>query len=203
MIKIEMNARVSMNAQEDGGSPLTEPSLRAVSYKEPLKLVKTQGQLQIHTSTFRGSFSIVLSEALRSAGLGSKVLISQFLRGGVNQGPNRAINLCGGLEWLRPDIETCLPEQSKEEDLSLKRKYQEKAIKELWAFCKKRIFEKNLDKIVLDEIGMAISLGFIEENDLIFMINNRPSSTDIILTGPSIPPKVIEMADQITELRCN
>ena len=38
---------------------------------------------------------------------------------------------------------------------------------------------------------------------LIFMINNRPSSTDIILTGPSIPPKVIEMADQITELRCN
>ena len=63
--------------------------------------------------------------------------------------------------------------------------------------------EKKIDKIVLDEIGMAISLGFIEENDLIFMINNRPSSTDIILTGPSIPPKIIEMADQITELRCN
>ena len=50
---------------------------------------------------------------------------------------------------------------------------------------------------------MAINLGFIEENDLIFMLNNRPSSTDIILTGPSIPPKVMEMADQITELRCN
>ena len=50
---------------------------------------------------------------------------------------------------------------------------------------------------------MAISLGFIEENDLISIINNRPSSTDIILTGPSMPPKVIEMADQITELRCN
>ncbi len=89
------------------------------------------------------------------------------------------------------------------QDLSLKRKYQEKAINELWEFCKKRLFEKNLDKIVLDEIGIAIDLGFIEENDLISMINNRPSSTDIILTGPSIPPKVIEMADQITELRCN
>jgi cob(I)alamin adenosyltransferase len=96
-----------------------------------------------------------------------------------------------------------LPEQCQKEDLSLKRKYQEKAIKELWEFCKKRLFEKNLDKIVLDEIGMAINLGFIEENDLISMINNRPSSTDIILTGPSIPPKVIEMADQITQLRCN
>jgi len=203
MINIEMNARIKINAQQSEGSSYVEPSLKAVPGKEPLQLVKTQGQLQIHTSTFRGSFSIVLSEALRSAGLGSNVLISQFLRGGVNQGPNGAINLCGNLEWLRPAIEMCLPEELDEEDLSLKRKYQEKAIKELWCFCKKRLFEKNLDKIVLDEIGMAISLGFIEENDLISMINNRPSSTDIILTGPSIPPKVIEMADQITQLRCN
>ena len=203
MIKLEMNAQVGINAQQRMASPSPEPSLRAVPHREHLRLVKTQGQVQIHTSTFRGSFSIVLSEALRSAGLGSKVLISQFLRGGVNQGPNEAINLCGRLEWLRPAIETCLPEQLQEEDLSLKRKYQEKAIKELWEFCKKRLLENNLDKIVLDEIGMAISLGFIKESDLIYMINNCPSSTDIILTGPSIPPKVIEMADQITELRCN
>ena len=198
-----MNARVGINAQQRVGSPSAEPALRAVPHRQPLQLVKTHGQVQIHTSTVRGSFSIVLSEALRSAGLGSKVLISQFLRGGVNQGPNGAINLCGRLEWLRPAIEMCLPEHLQEEDLSLTRKYQEKAIKELWGFCKKRLFEKNLDKIVLDEIGMAINLGFIEENDLISMINNRPSSTDIILTGQSIPYKVIEMADQITELRCN
>ena len=203
MIKIEMNARVSINAQQRGSSPSKETSLRPVPNNSPLQLVTTQGQVQIHTSTFRGSFSIVLSEALRSAGLGSKVLISQFLRGGVNQGPNGAINLCGSLEWVRPAIETCLPEQLSEENLSLKRKYEEKAIKELWEFCQRSLMEKKLNKIVLDEIGMAISLGFIEESDLISMINNRPSFTDIILTGPSIPPKVIEMADQITELRCN
>ena len=198
-----MNARVSINAQQKVASPPKKTSLRPLPSRNPLQLVTTEGQVQIHTSTFRGSFSIVLSEALRSAGLGSKVLISQFLRGGVNQGPNGAINLCGRLEWIRPAIDTCLPEQMPKENLSLKRKYEEKAIKELWEFCKKRLIEKKLDKLVLDEIGMAISLGFIEEIDLISMIKNRPSSTDIILTGPSIPPKVIEMADQITELRCN
>ena len=198
-----MNARASINTQRRGSSPSTETSLRPTPIRKPLQLVATQGQVQIHTSTFRGSFSVVLSEAIRSAGLGSEVLIAQFLKGGVNQGPSRAINLCGRLEWLRPAIETCLTEKTLEEHLSLKRKYEEKAIKELWEFCKERLIEKKIDKIVLDEIGMAISLGFIEENDLIFLINNRPSSTDIILTGPSIPPKVIEMADQITELRCN
>ena len=198
-----MNARMSINAQQSDSSPSKETSLSPTPIRKPLQLVATQGQVQIHTSTVRGSFSFVLSEAIRSAGLGSQVLIAQFLRGGVNQGPHEAVQLCGRLEWLRPAIETCLPEQISEENLSLKRKYEEKAIKELWEFCKARLVEKKIDKIVLDEIGMAISLGFIEENDLILMINNRPSSTDIILTGPSIPPKVIEMADQITELRCN
>ncbi len=198
-----MNERVSMNAQQTSSSPSQEISFRPIPLRKSLQLVSTQGQVQIHTSTFRGSFSIVLSEALRSAGLGSKVLISQFLKGGVNQGPNGAINLCGRLEWIRPAIETCLPEQLSKENLSFKKKYQEKAIKELWEFCQRSLIEKKLDKLVLDEIGMAISLGFIEENDLISMINNRPSFTDIILTGPSIPPKVMEMADQITELRSN
>ena len=198
-----MNAGSSMNAQRDGLSSASGAFLRAVPQKKPLQLVKTQGQVQIHTSSFRGSFSVVLSEALRSAGLGSEVLISQFLKGGVNQGPNGAINLCGRLEWLRPAIETCLPGECREENMSLKKKHEEKAIKELWEFCKKRLVEKKLDKIVLDEIGVAINLGFIEENDLISMINNRPSSTDVILTGQSIPSKVIELADQITELRCN
>tara|TARA_B100000579_G_scaffold143090_1_gene116166 strand:+ start:38 stop:649 length:612 start_codon:yes stop_codon:yes gene_type:complete len=203
MIEIEMNARVSINSEQMGSSPAKDRPLRSLPLSKPLQLVTSQGQVQIHTSSFRGSFSIVLSEALRSAGLGSKVLISQFLRGGVNQGPNGSINLCGRLEWLRPAIETCLPEQLPNEDSSFKRKYEEKAIKELWEFCKTRLIENNLDKIVLDEIGMAINLGFIEESDLISMINNRPSFTDIIITGPSIPLKVIEMADQITELRCN
>ena len=198
-----MNARMSINAREEDSSPSIATYVRPTPIRKPLKLVATQGQVQIHTSTFRGSFSVVLSEALRSAGLGSRVLISQFLRGGVNQGPTGAINLCGRLEWLRPAIETCLPEQILEDDMTLKRKYEEKAIRELWEFCKSRLVEQKLDKIVLDEIGMAINLGFIEENDLIHMIKNRPSSTDIILTGPSIPTKVIEMADQITELRCN
>ena len=97
-----MNARVSINAQQRGSSPSKETSLRPTPIRKPLQLVATQGQVQIHTSTFRGSFSVVLSEAIRSAGLGSQVLIAQFLRGGVNQGPKGALNLCGRLDWVRP-----------------------------------------------------------------------------------------------------
>ena len=42
----------------------------------PLRLLvrEPEGLLQVHTASFRGSFASVFSEALRSAGLGSRVL---------------------------------------------------------------------------------------------------------------------------------
>ncbi len=193
----------STSAKQMVPAPSIGSSLRPVPSRTPLQLVTTQGQFHIHTSSHRGSFSVVLSEALRSAGLGSRVLIAQFLRGGVNQGPEGAIHLCRRLEWLRPSIECCLPDNSSGNDLIFQQKSQQKAIKEIWEVCKTRLETNKIDKIVLDEIGLAISLGFIEENDLVSLINSRPSSTDIILTGPSIPTPVCEMADQITELRCS
>ena len=69
-----MNARVSINAQQRGSSPSKETSLRPTPIRKPLQIVATQGQVQIHTSTFRGSFSVVLSEAIRSAGLGLSLI---------------------------------------------------------------------------------------------------------------------------------
>ena len=68
----------------------------------PLRLVpRPEGLLQIHTAPYRGSFAAVYSQALRSAGLGSRVLVSQFLKGGVEQGVAGSLWLCGRLRaWL-------------------------------------------------------------------------------------------------------
>ena len=67
-----------------------------------------EGLLQIHTAPHRGSFSTVLSQALRAAGLGSRVLVCQLLKGGVGQGVEDSPMLCGRLRWLRPAIPLCL-----------------------------------------------------------------------------------------------
>ena len=56
------------------------PRGEASGRRPPLRLVpRPEGLLQIHTAPFRGSFAAVFSQALRTAGLGSRVLISQFL----------------------------------------------------------------------------------------------------------------------------
>ena len=175
-------------------------AVEAPPINSQLQLVLPQGQIQIHTSEIRGGFSVVLSESIRAAGLGSRVLVAQLLKGGVDQGPNKGIHMCGQLHWLRPSFTSCIREHKnlipKESQIS----FQEKII-EVWDLCKGQLKEGLIDRLVIDEIGLAISFGYLDINDLISTLENKPTATDVILTGPCIPAQIRMMADQVTELR--
>ena len=160
-----------------------------------------EGQLKIHSSPFRGSFPGVLSEALRAAGLGSQVMVAQFLKGGVDQGPEGLVKLCDRLEWIRPAISACIHSKLSETILSEEKNNDLQAVKEVWEICKNRLLQGEIDQLVLEEVGLAISLGYLDESELISTLEQRPPSVDVILTGPDISPNVMAMADQVTVLR--
>ena len=180
-------------------STLEQAGLRrlpSVEVRPPLYLVAPEGQLQVHTASFRGSFSGVLSQALRTAGLGSNVLIAQFLKGGVGQGPQSSLTLCDRLRWLRPSVTECLSDAAASRDDEVK-----EAVQAIWQICKTHLLEGTLDQLVLDEIGLAIELGYLSHEDVLSVLELRPSAMDVIVTGPAIPEEMMEMADQVTELR--
>ena len=180
-------------------STLEQAGLRrlpSVEVRPPLYLVAPEGQLQVHTASFRGSFSGVLSQALLTAGLGSNVLIAQFLKGGVGQGPQSSLTLCDRLRWLRPSVTECLSDAAASRDDEVK-----EAVQAIWQICKTHLLEGTLDQLVLDEIGLAIELGYLSHVDVLSVLELRPSAMDVIVTGPAIPEEMMEMADQVTELR--
>ncbi len=181
-------------------------ALRAVTpvtARSKLHLVSPQGQLRVHTAPFRGSYSVVMSEALRAAGLGSRVLITQFLKGGVSQGPEGSIQLCGKLEWLRPNVSYCISEPATKSSTTLTETREKSAVNEIWQTCKRQLTEGVLDQVVLDELGMAIELGYLDEEEILATLEQRPGTLDVTLTGPSIPTCLMNIADQVTELRCS
>ncbi len=182
----------------------TLQSVPSPEERAELHLVGAEGQLQVHTAPYRGSFSVVLSEALRAAGLGSQVMVVQFLKGGVAQGPNGMVQLCGKLKWLRPEVLSCIAEPARKNflDKETDETTPEKAIADIWEICREQLLKGDLDQVVLDEIGLAIALGYLTEKDFISTLEKRSKKIDVILTGPSIPPGVMKMADQVTELRC-
>ena len=66
-----------------------------------LKRFTQNGQIQIYQSSYRGSYSSIIRDSLRNAALGRKVLLIQFMKGGVKQGVPNAVKLCGNLTWIR------------------------------------------------------------------------------------------------------
>ena len=66
-----------------------------------VKRFRQNGQIQIYQSSYRGSYTSIIRDSLRNAALGRKVLLIQFMKGGVNQGVDHAVKLCGNLTWIR------------------------------------------------------------------------------------------------------
>ena len=166
-----------------------------------LKRVRQNGQIQIYQSSYRGSYSSIIRDSLRNAALGKRVLLVQLMKGGVRQGISNAQKLCGNLTWLRPSnsYDQYEPEVvMNDEKLT---KLINKAINELWDFCKKELLSGEYDQIILDEVFLAVEMNIISKDDLISTLENRFISGDVILTGTSIPKNFLLMADQITELR--
>ena len=159
------------------------------------------GQIQIYQSSYRGSYPSIIRDSLRNAALGRKVLLIQFMRGGVMQGIDNAVKLCGNLNWVRSSHSfDQYNSEAIENNKNLKKSIHESTF-ELWNFCKKELQSGENDQIILDEIFLAIEMKIIDKDDLISTLENRLISGDVILTGTDIPKDLLLMANQITELR--
>ena len=166
-----------------------------------LQRISHNGQIQIYQSSYRGSYSSIIRDSLRNAALGRKVLLVQFMKGGVKQGIANKVKLCGNLTWVRSahSFDQYHSEEI-EKNQNLKNSIHE-SIYELWNLCKKELLSGEKDQIILDEIFLAIERKIIDKDDLISTLENRFISGDVILTGTDIPKDLLLMANQITELR--
>ena len=159
------------------------------------------GQIQIYQSSYRGSYPSIIRDSLRNAALGRKVLLIQFMRGGVNQGIDNAVKLCGNLTWVRSSHSfDQYNSEEIENNKNLKQSIHESTF-ELWNFCKQKLQSGEYEQVILDEIFLAIDMKIVDKDDLISTLENRFISGDVILTGTDIPKDLLLMANQITELR--
>ena len=166
-----------------------------------LKTFTQNGQIQIYQSSYRGSYSSIIRDSLRNAALGRKVLLVQFMKGGVKQGIANKVKLCGNLTWVRSAHSFDQYHSEEIENNENLKKSIHSSTYELWNFCKKELLSGENDQIILDEIFLAIEKKIIDKDDLISTLENRFITGDVILTGTDIPKDLLLMPNQITELR--
>ncbi|MCS6812176.1 MAG: P-loop NTPase family protein [Cyanobacteria bacterium] len=152
------------------------------------------GLVQVFTAAHRSFFTSVMAQALTIAGHGTPVLVVQFLKGGINQGHDHPIRLGQHLDWIRADLPRCIDTPQLEEA-------EVQSLRNLWNYTRTVVSQGRYDLVVLDELSLAINFGFIAEEEVLLFLSDRPRHVDVILTGPDMPPALLEAADQITELR--
>ncbi|MEL6161780.1 MAG: P-loop NTPase family protein [Cyanobacteria bacterium J06623_5] len=155
-----------------------------------------EGTVQVFTSQHRTFFTNVMVQAMRVAEQGLPVLVVQFLKGGIDQGPENPMSMGQNLDWVRCESTDCIkgPEVTAETQA---------ALKALWTYTKAAVHNGKYGLIVLDELSLAVDFGLIQENEVLTLLKERPSHVEIILTGPQMPESLLAVADQITEFRRN
>ncbi|MBD1834059.1 P-loop NTPase family protein [Cyanobacteria bacterium FACHB-472] len=153
-----------------------------------------QGLVQVFTSSHRNFFTTVMAQALRIAGQGTPVLVVQFLKGGIGQGHEHPMQLGQNLDWIRCDLPRCIDTPHLEEA-------ETHSLLQLWQHTQNVVYEGKYSLVVLDELSLAINFGLIPESEVLAFLEKRPAHVDIILTGPEMPHLLLEVADQITEIR--
>ena len=153
-----------------------------------------EGLVQVFTCFHRSFFTNVMAQALRIAGQGTSVLVVQFLKGGLNQGYEHPVRLGENLVWMRCDLPRCI-------DTPQLDPVEAESLRDLWKYTQKVVFEGEYSLVVLDELSLAINFGLIPEDEVLRFLELRPNHVDIILTGPDMPEALLDVADQITEIR--
>ncbi|WP_293148653.1 MULTISPECIES: P-loop NTPase family protein [unclassified Microcoleus] len=153
-----------------------------------------KGLVQVFTGPHRCFFTNVMAQALRIAGQGSPVLAVQFLKGGINQGHQHPVRLGQNLDWVRCDLPRCIENADLDE-------IETRSIAQLWEYVQNAVLSGSYALVILDELSLAVNLGLIRETEVLELIDSKPHDLDIILTGPSMPPAILDVADQVTEIR--
>ena len=69
-----------------------------------------------------------------------------------------------------------------------------------WAEIKRALAEERHDLYVLDEFTYPINWGWVDVEDVVEALSNRPGRQYVVITGRRADPRLIEVADLVTDM---
>ncbi|WP_324732774.1 cob(I)yrinic acid a,c-diamide adenosyltransferase [Pseudomonas paeninsulae] len=151
------------------------------------------GLLLVHSGNGKGKSSSAFGMVARALGHGMKVGVVQFIKGAASTGEENffrrfpeevSYHVMGeGFTW-----ET----QDRPRDI-------EKA-QQAWVVARQLLNDPAIGLLVLDELNIALKLGYLELDAVLADIEARPLLQHVVVTGRGALPGLIEAADTVTEM---
>ena len=153
-----------------------------------------RGLVHIYCGEGKGKTTCAFGLALRCAGIGERVRIAQFLKGG-DSGEVTAIQTFSNVELLRAKQGTKFTFQMNAEEKAQARRDHMQLLHRAFADT------QHLRMLILDEIMAACTTGMVDVEELVTLIQARPQSLELVMTGRNPPQKLLDLADYITEMK--
>ncbi len=147
----------------------------------------------VFTGQGKGKTTAALGMAIRALGHGENVAIVQFIKGGWEPGESKAFKIYGEqIKWHALGEGFTWETQDRQRDKELANLAWKKSLEYLSS--------SKYKLVILDEINIAIKLGYLSVNEVIQGIKGRPNLTHVVLTGRGAKNELIEIADLVTEM---
>jgi cob(I)alamin adenosyltransferase len=152
-----------------------------------------KGYLQVYTGDGKGKTTAAIGLALRAAGAGYRVYIAQFVKG-MWYSELAALSKFSDLITIKQCGRDCfIRRQPEAEDIQIAREGLEEA--------KEALLSGEYRLVILDEANIATYYNLFSIDELIDVIQSRPQNVEVVVTGRKADPKIIELADLVTEMR--
>ena len=161
---------------------------------KPSSAPGNKGLVSIFTGDGKGKTTAAIGTAVRAAGHGLRVFIVFFAKGNqfsngeakaLSRLPNITIASYKHKGWI--DKENITPEEKEQAQSAL-------------ASAREAMHSGKYDLIVLDEINIVINYNMVSLDEMVNFINDKPANVELILTGRYAEPKLVQMADLVTEM---
>ncbi|NWF60932.1 MAG: cob(I)yrinic acid a,c-diamide adenosyltransferase [Fischerella sp.] len=198
--ELNLDSEAKQLMEEASSSTLTDEQYRKkmqrrkeVQDKRIAQAVPEKGLIIVHTGNGKGKTTAALGMVLRSLGHGYKVAIVQFIKGAWEPSEKKVFSLwLDQLEFHAMGEGFTWETQDRDRDL-------EKA-QAAWQKGLEYIRNPDFKLILLDEINIAIKLGYLRVEEILDGLAQKPADKHVILTGRGAPTALIEHADLVTEM---
>lgn len=170
-----------------------EPDLPPTDDPRPDGLRRAESLILVNTGEGKGKSTAAFGTMLRAVAQGWPVAVLQFIKSGDWKVGEEKIGRELGVDWHA--LGTGFTWDS--EDLTNDRAVAAAA----WAVAADTISDGSHRLVILDELTYLLTWGWLDLDEVLQALLNRPPNVSIVITGRDAPEELLDIADTVTEMR--
>ncbi|NOH83287.1 cob(I)yrinic acid a,c-diamide adenosyltransferase [Vibrio sp. 03-59-1] len=151
-----------------------------------------KGLLLVITGNGKGKSTSGFGTVARAVGHGLNCSVAQFIKGTWDNGERNLLEKLG-VEFQVMATGFTWETQDKQSDTD--------AAQLVWKECKRMLQDDSIDVVLLDELTYMVTYGYIDLNEVIEALTQRPKMQSVVITGRAAHRSLIELADTVSEVR--